>query len=484
MQRTIPDESRQESIFLGLSQRMPPANIEAEQSLLGALLANNKAYDRVRHFLKPVHFADPIHQRIYSVIQERVERGQLADAVTLKNVFDGSHVLDEVGGVGYLAQLLTVMIGIINAGEYGLAIFDAWARRELIQAGENAINRAFSADVDAAGAAAAAMEEIGRLQAGPGVGRPLVPLGEAVDAALQEADDIAAGRKTLGLSTGMQPVDDVLGGLEPDALYVLAGRPGSGKSALGHQWALNVARSGVGVLEISLEMNAKALARRALAAAGGVPLWAMRMGKHGDYIDAILRARKELKDLPLLIEDGGNLTVAQIESVARAASRRIPLGLVMVDHLHIVTGDDPRKTETEKVRAISNGMKRLAKSLRVPVLALAQLNRGVESRDDKRPGKADLRQSGAIEEDADAIAFLHRPELYIPKSAPDRNDGESDERYAGRVASWHTLKAQMKGVAELIFDKVREGDTPTVKLQFDGPTTSFRVPGQGGGDLA
>ena len=459
-----------------LSQRIPPHNLEAEQSLLGTLMANNKTYERVRHFLRPEHFADTIHARIYEAIQRRVEAGRLADAVTLKAEFENSGVLEEVGGTTYLAQLLTAMVAPIMAGEYGMAVHEAWVRRRMIEVGEQMIARAFAQDVEPQVALATAHDELGKLPVATADMRSMVTFTDAMDQALADADAIATGRRVLGLSTGMPSVDREIGGLENGGLYLLAGRPGSGKSTLGLQWAVDIARAGHGVLAISLEMTATALARRTLASMAKMPLRALRTGTHADYAVALIEARRELADLPFLIEDGGNRTVSQIMALARLAARRVPLELIVVDHMHIVSADDPKQPPTQQLTAISKGMKMLAKELNIPVLALAQLNRGVENRDDKRPGLSDLRQSGSLEQDADCVMFVHRPEMFLPKSAPERSEGEGDERYAGRVAAYHTQKARLKGVAELILDKVRDGEPMALPMRFDGPTVTFFEP--------
>lgn len=470
MKRISPSEP------LLLSQRIPPHNLEAEQSLLGTLMANNKTYERVRHFLKPEHFADTIHARIYEAIQRRVEAGRLADAVTLKAEFENTGVLEEVGGTAYLAQLLAAMVSVIMAGEYGMAVHDAWVRRRMIDIGEQVIQRAFAQDVEPAAALATAQDELGQLPAATADVRSMVSFTDAMDRALAEADEIATGRRVLGLSTGMPAVDRELGGLENGGLYLLAGRPGSGKSTLGLQWAVDIARAGHGVLAISLEMTATALARRTLASVARVPLRVLRTGAHDAYAVALIEARRELADLPFLIEDGGNRTVPQIMALARLAARRIPLSLIVIDHLHIVSSEDPRKPATEQMTAISKATKMLAKDLNLPVLALAQLNRGVESREDKRPGLGDLRQSGSLEQDADAALFLHRPEMYLAKSSPERSEGEGDERYAARVAAYHTQKARLKGEAELIMEKVRDGEPTAVRLRFEASEVRFVEP--------
>jgi len=468
--------------FLGLSQRLPPQNQQAEQALLGALLANNKGFALVGEFLEGRHFADPINGRIYDAIRARIVAGKLADPISLKAEFEHSGALDEVGGVAYLAQLLSCMVGLINAGEYGRAIRDAWHRRELIDLGETLVNDAFApGDRTAAQLQSNIEARMQSLAENDRSIRGAMSLDDAVAAAMQAADEAARRQGPAGLSTGMPSVDERLGGLEDGTLTVIAGRPGMGKSALVTQWALAAARQGVGVLAISLEMSATQLGRRILSVTSGVPMWRMKRGQHADCAETLVKAQRELHGLPFTIEDGGGLTAAQIAVRCRAAHRRHGLGLIMVDHLHIVRPEDGdvRQGATWAVGRISGAMKRLAKEFNCPVLLAAQLNRGVDGREDKRPTLPDLRQSGDIEQDADAVGFVYRPEYYLGNSPPEQKGDEGREQYERRMRSWHDSKASAAGKAELIFAKVRDGEPGTLMLQFDAQTTSFREPGNG-----
>lgn len=465
---------------VAISQRLPPTNIGAEQALLGAILAGPRAFPLVDGMIEARHFADPIHARIFDAAAKRVRNGGIADVVMLKGDLETAGVLDEVGGVGYLTQLLTAMVSATVSREYAQAIIDAWARRQMIDIGEALMGRAFAGQ-PVEEVLSAAIGEVERLVLATSAGtaqRRLKTLDEAMDAALAQADAIARGDDPIGLMTGMGSVDAVLGGMQPGDLIVLGGRPGSGKSALGHQWALHAARTGVGVLEISMEMTHMALGRRALSAASGVPQWKMRRGQHADDIAALLAARKELLGLPLSIVDGGRATGGEMRTAAKMAKRKHGLGLVLVDHLHLAKPEEAqgRSDPTAQVSAIVHGCKDLAKQMNCVVLLLSQLNRGTEGRDDHRPTLSDLRQAGAIEEDADAVALAYRPSMYLGKSPPEQKEGEARERYDKRVTEWHDRKAKLAGVAELIFEKVREGEPQTVNLRFDGPTTSFREP--------
>lgn len=464
--------------LFGLSTRQPPANVQAEQGLLGAILSNPKAFGRVEGFLEPKHFADPVNARIFEAAARRLRSGGIADPITLKLEFENSGALDEVGGMRYLSQLVTAMVGLLNAGEYGRSIVDAWVRRQLIESGEAMVNRAF-ADHDLDGTLREAMASIERvtLEASTTTGHHRAKtLIDAVDAALAQAEAARKGDGLRGITTGMATVDDALGGFENGDLIVLGGRPGSGKSSLAWQWAINAARRGDGVLAISMEMTAAALGRRALSTASGVPIWKMRRGEHEDDVHSLLAARKEMLDLPLSIEDAGRASAAEIGMMCRLAQRRHGLGLIMVDHLQIARPDDvdTRNGSTAAVAAVAHAMKELAKRMDCPVLLLSQLNRALESRDDHRPTMSDLRQAGAIEEDADVVAFVYREELHLPKAPPERREGENEDKLAIRHKSYFDQKTRVAGKAELVIEKLRDGEPQVVRLLFDGPTASFR----------
>lgn len=467
-----------ETPLLGLSVRRPPTNIQAEQALIGAIMANAKAMDRVE-FLAPDHFSDPIHGVIFSTQRRLIAAGGLADAVTLKGSLENSGLLNDVGGTAYLAQLLTAMVGIINAGDYGRAIHEAWKRRTLIDIGETVVNEAFDplatpAADDVVSRAVAALESA----FGDAQDRKAVSLDEAITDALQAADEASRREGPAGLATGFPSIDERLGGLEDGTLNVLAGRPGMGKSALGMQIAVNVARQGIGVLVVSLEMSARELARRIMASMSGVPVSVIKAGKMNTWqAGKLVEAARELKGLPLSIEDGGGLTMAQIDIRVRAAHRRHGVGLVAIDHLHIVKPEeaDERNGGTWAIGKISRSLKVLAKRHRIPVLALAQLSRGVEGRDDKRPVLSDLRQAGDIEQDADTVAFVYRAEYYLRE--PERGGTtQAEAKFEAAVEAYEAAKVNLAGKAELLVEKVRDGNPGSVRLHFDGPTISFSEP--------
>lgn len=461
--------------LFGISQRQLPANHAAEQALLGALLANNGALERIQ-FLRDEHFSEPVHGRIFKAIVTKVEAGGFADTLSLRADFENAGVLDEIGGMGYLALLLSSMVSLAAAAEYGAAIYDAWMRRRLIEIGTDLVTAAFGdgqhSGIDVARMVAGAIDP---LTVAPGRGKGYSSALEAVDRAIEYADRAARNSGVVGISTGMASVDDAIGGLEPSKLYVIGGHPGSGKSAIAHQWALSVARGGHQVEEFSLEMNLGELGQRTLAIAAQVPLWRLRKGDYAEVADQIVMARKELARLPLHIHDGQRFTVHDIRARCRAAARKRRLGLILVDHVHLVPVDDAtaRHGPTAALTKIADAMLGICKEFDCPVILLAQLNRGGFGRDDHRPSLADLRQAGALEQNADVVAFAYRPEIYISKSAPSRMEGEGEEQYTKRLGHYHDLVERMNGEAELICEKVRAGAPTSVKLRFDKQTASF-----------
>lgn len=454
---------------------MPPSAIQAEQGLLGALMMRNESFERVRDFLRAEHFVDPINAQVFNAIARHLEAGRAVDMITLAADFANSAALLAVGGTSYLAQLLASTPHPSVAPDYARAVVATWAKRRLIDAGEELVNGAFS-ELDIGAVLASAAAALDEVTAGASLtGAQSTSVGDAVTAALDHADAVARGDSAMGLRTGMDQIDEALGGLEAGNLVVLGGRPGSGKSSLAWQWAINVARSGTGVLAVSMEMTAIELGRRALSTVAGVPIWKMRRGQHAEDIGALLEARKELLAMPITIEDGGRASASDILAMARAAKRKHGLGLVIVDHLQIAKADDAdqRNGSTAAVAGISHAMKELAKRMACPVLLLSQLNRALESRDDHRPTMSDLRQAGAIEEDADVVAFVYRGELHTGKVPPEQREHESSDKYAARRSAWYDLKAKNAGTAEFIIEKLRDGQTQTVPLMFNGPTASF-----------
>jgi len=468
----------------GTSLRLPPHNPQAEQGVLGAIMRNPKALDRVIGFLRPEHFADALHQRIYREQVRRILSGGVADAVALATWYEADPDREQAGA-GYLASLLVADIGGVYSVEpYGRVVYETWLRRELIALGESTVEMAFGNDPELPPERQVA--EIERtlldLTSRGATERQAVTLDDAIADALRLADEAGRRGGPAGISTGMRSVDAALGGLEPGTLSILAGRPGMGKTSLALQWSLAAARAAHGVLIFSLEMTATELGRRAVAAAAGVSVVDLKRGRHGRAAERLVLAQKELLGLPLLIEETAGLTPAMIALRARAIARKHPIKLIVLDHVHIVRADadDVKHGATWAVGRISNALKKLAKDLGVPVLALAQLNRALEGREDHRPTKSDLRQAGDLEQDADTVSFIYRPECYLGKSPPEKKPGESFEAHTRRADEWHRSRETLRGRAELIIDKNRDGAEGVVPLRFHGETTSFSEITSGG----
>ena len=482
-----------ESPLFGVSQRLPPSNVEAEQALLGALLANNKAHERVAEFLLPDHFADPIHGRIYQAISRRIEAGQLADAVTLKAEFEHSGVLEEVGGTAYLAQLLSAMVGIINAGEYGRAIHDAWLRRQLIEIGETVVNNAFGAEPELDGQAQveAAEHSLFQLATDGATSGGFVPFDRALTEAIRGAER-AFNRSghVSGLTTGLRDLDAKTGGLHPSDLVVLAGRPGMGKTSLATTIAFSAARALLSearqadpsaspkksVAIFSLEMSAEQLATRMLAEEARVSGDRIRRGDIGQRdFNRMVLASRALATLPVHIDDTPAITLSALRTRCRRLKRTKGLALVVVDYLQLMrpsTGTRPENRVLE-ISQLTQGLKAIAKELAVPVLALSQLSRAVESREDRRPQLADLRESGTIEQDADSVMFVYRDEYYLAQHSPKQMAYESEEKFQSQLDKWQRDMEAAHNKAELIIAKQRHGPTGKIDLFFEAEFTRF-----------
>ncbi len=473
--------------------RLPPTNLQAEQALLGALLANNRAYERVSEFLLPEHFADPIHGRIYQAISRRIERQELADAVTLKAEFEHSGVLDEVGGTAYLAQLLSAMVGIINAGEYGRAITDAWLRRQLIDIGENVVNNAFGADTEmnAKDMMAAAEQSLYDLATSGGDSGGFVTFERALTDAIKTAEKaFHRSGGVSGLTTGLRDLDRKTGGLHPSDLVILAGRPGMGKTALATKVAFGAAKAlldearakGPDVVPastvaiFSLEMSSEQLAARLLSENARVSGEKIRKGEieQKDF-DRFIHVSRDLGALPLHIDDTPAITMSALRTRCRRLKRTKGLSLVMVDYLQLMRPSAGTKPDNRvlEISMITQGLKALAKELAVPVIALSQLSRAVESREDKRPMLSDLRESGSIEQDADMVMFVYREEYYIKQRQPKEIAFENSEKFHTATEKWQRDMEAVHNRAELIIEKQRHGPTGKIDLFFEGEFTRF-----------
>ena len=480
--------------LFGLSQRLPPSNVQAEQALLGALLANNKAYERVSEFLAAEHFADPIHGRIYQAISRRVEAGQLADAVTLKAEFEHAGILEEVGGTAYLTQLLTAMVGIINAGDYGRAVLDTWLRRQLIDIGETVVNNAFGADAELDGPHQIefAEQSLFNLAADGGTSGGFITFERALTDAILGAERAFRRAGTVsGLTTGLRDLDAKMGGMHPSDLLILAGRPGMGKTALATKIAFGAAKALLAEARIkdpngipkatvavfSLEMSSEQLATRLLSEEARISGDRIRRGDIGQKdFDKFIEVSREISSLPIQIDDTPAITMSALRTRCRRLKRTKGLALVVVDYLQLMRPAAGTKPESRvlEISMITQGLKALAKELAVPVMALSQLSRQVENRDDKRPQLSDLRESGSIEQDADSVLFVYRDEYYLQQKEPKEIgfDG-GGEKFQAAMEEWKQKMEKAHNLADLIIAKQRHGPTGTIPLLFEGEFTRF-----------
>ena len=465
----------------------PPQNQEAEQALLAALLVNNKAFDRVGEFVRPEHFAQAVHGRIFEAISKLIDRGEIASPVTLKNLFDQDGSLQEIGGSAYLFKLAANMITIMNAADYGRTIVDLWKRRQLIAICQEIGDHAGVIDLDLKAEdiirhAEQALYELGEdTQRGHGP----VPAEAGVRRALDQMDEAHknAGR-LLGAPSGFSDLDRLLAGFLPGNLYILAGRTSMGKTAGAVEMCTNAAMdfaleaSGAGkppkhVLEFDLEMSLGQVNQRRLAARTGIALEKIRRGQvDPGEVDRLVGAAADLGKLPILTDDTPRLGLQELRSRARKVARlKGGLGLIKIDHIGFIsTPKDLRGNRNAEVSEITASLKAMAKELQVPILALSQLSRELEKREDKRPMLSDLRDSGGVEQDADAVIFVYRKEYYLSREAPEKRLGEKEESYLARRADWDAALAASRGRADLIVAKHRDGAIGTVTVHFDGAT--------------
>ena len=467
--------------------RQMPHNVEAEKALLGAMLANNRAYEMASEYLRPEHFALLAHGRIFEAAGRLIERGQMADATTLHNYFEHDETLSDIGGPAYLDEVTASAVTVINAGEYGKLIYDLYLKRGLINLGEDVVNRAYAGDVDATAVTQIEVAEqnlydlatFGEFEGGFAAFKDSVLKAIEMAEAAHKRDG-----KLAGVSSGFRDADRLLGGLHPSDLLILAGRPAMGKTALATNIAFNAAYSykqtqgeeGAVVGFFSLEMSSEQLAARILSEQSNISSNRMRKGElTDDEFSRLVMASQTLHQIPLYIDDTPALTVSALRTRARRLQRQHKMGLIVVDYLQLISGSGSSRNDgrVQEVSEITRGLKTLAKELDVPVLALSQLSRQVENREDKRPQLADLRESGSIEQDADLVMFIYRDEYYLEKAEPKQRADESGDKLAQRIGNWQERLDRVKNVAELIVAKQRHGPVGTVRMMFDGQYTRF-----------
>ncbi len=475
--------------------RTPPHNYEAERALLGAILMNNRAFERVNEFLDPKHFADPVNGRIYESCSKLIEQAQPANPVTLKTYLERDDLVIAAGGMKYLANIAAGAVTVINAGDYGKLIYDLFLRRELIALGEDMVNDAFdsSPDESAMDQIEGSEQKLFDLASTGNVEGGFRTFQDALVQAINLAE--AAHRREgalAGVTSGLRDVDKKLGGLHGSDLLILAGRPSMGKTALATTMAVNAAKyfaatdraedRGKQVAFFSLEMSAEQLATRILAEGAKINSHGIRTGGlSNDDFARLVVASQNLSVLPLCIDDTPAVTVSTIRTRCRRLARTSKtashhgLGLIVIDYLQLIAPARGERSENrvQEISAITRGLKALAKDLGVPVLALSQLSRAVEQREDKRPQLSDLRESGTIEQDSDVVMFVYREQYYLERAEPSQKPEEASDKYHERHAKWQERCELAHNIAEVIVAKQRHGPIGTVKLHFEADFTHF-----------
>jgi replicative DNA helicase len=462
-----------------------PHNLEAEQAFLGALLYDNEIFHRIADWLKPEHFYDPVHGRIFETASDLIGRGSLADAVVLKTHFDRDDGLREIGGTTYLAVLIESAANNSAATEYARMIYELALRRDLIRIGDElSATAATDADTKPRKLIEAVEQQLFNLAEAGSTSRGFVSFKQALTESVETA--AAAYERDGGLSgisSGLKALDEKLGGMHPSDLIILAGRPSMGKTALATNIAFDVARNYAfeeqpdGTLKttkggvvgfFSLEMSAEQLAMRLIADYTGIPGYMIRQGtidatQYEEIRDAVL----EIQSLPLYIDDTGGLPIGALAARARRLKRTHGLDLIIVDYLQLVTSsrNRPGDSRVQEVSEVTQNLKALAKELEVPVIALSQLSRNVESREDKKPQLSDLRESGSIEQDADVVLFVYREAYYKEREKPREDTPE--------YLAWQEEFRVIEKLAEVVIGKQRHGAIGTAKLAFDGARTKF-----------
>jgi replicative DNA helicase len=463
-----------------------PRNIEAEQALLGALLFDNAAFERLSDQLQARHFYEPFHARLFAAIEEHVRKGQLAEPIVLIDRFKHDPAFEELGGLRYLADLVDRAPPAANAADYGRVVYELALRRDLIRIGGDISTEATRGDAEmtAREQIEAAEQQLYELAETGGTSSGLVELSHALRGAVDMAAEAFNRDGGLaGLSTGLKDLDQKLGGLHKSDLLIIAGRPSMGKSSLALNIGYHVAKTyawepqpdgarktvdGGVVAFFSLEMSAEQLAMRLVAEVSGVPSDRLRKGEiEASEFGRVRDAALDIQGAPLYIDDTGGLSIGRLAARARRLKRQVGLDLIVVDYLQLVTTGESSRNDNrvQEVTQITQGLKALAKELSVPVVACAQLSRQVEQRDDKRPQLSDLRESGSIEQDADVVMFVFRESYYLSRSEPREGTPEH--------LTWQEEMDKVAHLAEVIIGKQRHGPIGVVRMHYNDDLTKF-----------
>jgi replicative DNA helicase len=465
--------------------RLAPHNVEAEQALLGAILVNNEAFYRVSDFLESEHFYEQLHRQVFEVCAKIIRAGKTATPITAKT-FLPDEVTPDVTMAQYLARLAAEATTVINANDYGRSVYDLALRRALIGIGEEMVEVAYNSEVDSTPnhqieeveKSLFDLAERGHYDGGfQGFNQALTEAVRMAGEAYQRDGHLS------GTATGLTDLDRMVGGLQKSDLLIVAGRPGMAKTSLATTIAFHIAKeyksevlpdghlktvNGGVVGFFSLEMSAEQLATRILSAEARISSSDIRRGNiHESQFSTLVETSNTLAEIPLYIDDSGGLSIAQLTARARRLKRQKGLDVLIIDYLQLLSGSSRRSNDSrvQELTEITTSLKALAKELDVPIVALSQLSRQVESRDDKRPQLSDLRESGSIEQDADVVMFIYREEYYLKNKEPKEGTPEH--------FTWQSEMENVHGRAEVIIGKQRHGPTGTVQLQFEANLTRF-----------
>jgi replicative DNA helicase len=438
-----------------------PSNLEAEQALLGSILVNNDIIDEVSTIINPTSFYDPAHTKIYEVIETLNNKGMIANPITLKNYFEKDNMLDEVGGTEYLVKLTRFSGSTKQATDYAKVIHEMYLRRELVVISDNLSSETLNAKEQSAEKIIEGTEKsLFDLAERGSFSQSFLKFNQALDQTIEMATLAMKNDKGIvGVPTGLTDLDEKLGGLHKSDLVIIAGRPSMGKTALATNIAYNAAQTILGRQEkssvafFSLEMSSEQLSTRILSEQAKIKSDDIRRGKVTEQeINRYIETSRNIYNLPLFIDETPAITIATLSNRARRIKRLFGVSLIVVDYIQLMR--------------FTQGLKALAKELKVPVVALSQLSRAVEQRDEKRPQLSDLRESGSIEQDADVVMFVYREAYYLENKQPKLGSIEH--------AEWQSKMNDVNGLADIILGKQRHGPTGTVKVEFEGIYTKFK----------
>ncbi|MDB2345111.1 replicative DNA helicase [Candidatus Pelagibacter bacterium] len=457
-----------------------PSNLEAEQALLGSILVNNDIIDEVSTIISSNIFYDPAHIKIYEVIESLNNKGMIANPITLKNFFEKDNMLIEVGGTEYLVKLTRFSGSAKQAVDYAKVIHEMYLRRELVLISDKLSSdtlNANSQEQNAENIIEITEKSLFDLAERGSFSQSFLKFNEALDQTIEMATlAMKSDQGIVGVPTGLTDLDEKLGGLHKSDLVILAGRPGMGKTALATNIAYHAAQNLLSRQEkssiafFSLEMSSEQLSTRILSEQARIKSDDIRRGKVTESeINRYIETSRNIYNLPLYIDETPAITISTLSNRARRIKRLFGLNLIVVDYIQLMRAPNSNNrgdNRVQEVSEITQGLKALAKELKVPVLALSQLSRAVESRDDKKPQLSDLRESGSIEQDADVVMFVYREAYYLENKQPKLGSIEH--------AEWQSKMNDVNGLADIILGKQRHGPTGTVKVEFEGIYTKFK----------